>query len=207
MTRGKLIVFYGNMFSNKTGTLIQKIETLRNYGKKKIFVAKPKTDTRSKEGYIENSEGKQMEAFEVPSKKIQDIFKILHVEEQRQGSKFDIIAIDEIQFFELTLEVFQTVRKLLEDGYDVIVAGLPLNFRGEPFGATLQLIGLCENVRDVISLSSRCSKCGKEVLLPQRLIDGKPAPYDSDEIKVGGKESYEARCYECHELPQKPRIA
>lgn len=69
MSRGKLIVVYGNMYSNKTGTLIQKIETLRNYGKKKIFVAKPKTDTRSKEGYIENSEGKQMEAFEIPSKK------------------------------------------------------------------------------------------------------------------------------------------
>jgi len=34
MTRGKLEVFYGNMFSNKTGTLIHKIETLRNYGKK-----------------------------------------------------------------------------------------------------------------------------------------------------------------------------
>lgn len=128
------------------------------------------------------------------------------MEEQRQGSKFDIIAIDEIQFFELTLEVFQTVRKLLEDGYDVIIAGLPLNFRGEPFGATLQLIGLCENTHDVICLISYCSKCGKDGPLPQRLIDGKPAPYNSDEIKVGGKESYEARCYECHELPGKPIV-
>ena len=136
-----------------------------------------------------------------------EIFEVIRLREWEQGTKFNIIAIDEIQFFEPPLVVFQIIRKLLEDRYDVIVAGLPLNFRGEPFGATLQLIGLCENVRDVISLSSRCSKFGKEALLPQRLIDGKPAPYDSDEIKVGGKESYEARCYECHELPQKPIVA
>jgi thymidine kinase len=126
--------------------------------------------------------------------------------EYNQGSKFHLIAIDEIQFFEPKLDVFQTIRKLLENGYDVVIAGLALNFRGEPFGATLQLIGLCDDAHNVLSLSSRCSKCGKEALLPQRLIDGKPAPYNSDEIKVGGQESYEARCYECHELPGKPII-
>ena len=206
MTRGKLEVFYGNMFSNKTGTLIHKIETLRNYGKKRVFVGKPKLDTRSGTGFIKNSEGKQIEAFEISTENIQEIFAFLAAEESKQGYKFQVIALDEIQFFTPSLLVFQTIQKLLESGYDIIVAGLALDFRGEPFGATLQLIGLCDDVHSVTSFHSHCSKCGNKALLPQRLIDGKPAPYNSDQIKVGGHESYEARCYNCHELPGKPIV-
>jgi thymidine kinase len=41
-------------------------------------------------------------------------------------------------------------------------------------------------------------------VLPQRLIDGHPAPYDSPEVMVGGAECYEARCLDCHEVPGKP---
>ncbi|MEW6617609.1 MAG: thymidine kinase [Patescibacteria group bacterium] len=206
MTRGKLTVIYGNMFSNKTGTLINDIETLREHGKERILVIKPKTDTRSGDGYIKNSKGMKMEAFEIPGDNILKIFEIIREEESKQGCGFNIIAIDEIQFFTPSLQAFQTVNELLKRGYDVTAAGLPLDFRGEPFGVTLQLIGLCDDVRDVKNLHSRCYKCGKQADLPQRLNDGKPAPYDSDQTKVGGEETYQARCHGCHELPGKPIV-
>ncbi len=206
MKRGKLVVIYGNMFSNKTGTLINEIETLRNYGKKRICVIKPKTDTRSGTGFIKNSKGLQMEAFEVPGNTPSEIFDVIRREELKQGSDFNIIAIDEVQFFTPPLSIFQTVKELLRKGYDVIVAGLSLDFKGEPFGVTLQLIGLCDDVRDVINLHSRCHECGEQGDLPQRLVDGNPVPYNSDQLKVGGEETYQARCYKCHELPGKPDI-
>ena len=39
----------------------------------------------------------------------------------------------------------------------------------------------------------------------QRLIDGKPAPAEGPTIKVGGAETYEARCRGCHEVPKRDR--
>lgn len=205
MKRGKLEIIYGNMFSNKTGTLIHKIDTLRKYGKKSILVLKPSIDTRSGAGYIKNSEGKQMEATEIPADRFDEIFNVINTQRAKQKFGFDMIAIDEIQFFEHTDKVYLVINELLESGYDMIVAGLALNFKGEPFGVTLQLIGLCESIKDVTNLFSYCSVCGMPATLPQRLINGNPAPYDSDVIKVGGEETYQARCYEHHELPGKQK--
>ena len=38
----------------------------------------------------------------------------------------------------------------------------------------------------------------------QRLINRMPADYDDQIIKIGGSETYEARCINCHEVPGKP---
>lgn len=202
MTRGTLNMIAGNMFSNKTGTLIHRIETLRLYAHKKIIVVKPVTDTRSGKDFIKNSQGKKMKAFELPPDRPQAIFDLIRAEESKLGTVLDIVAMDEIQFF--SPEIYGTAAELLRRGYDMIEAGLMLDFRGEPFGSTLQLMGLCTSTNDIQMLVSYCAKCGDIAPLPQRLIDGKPAPYDSPIVLVGGRESYEARCYACHELPGRP---
>ena len=41
--------------------------------------------------------------------------------------------------------------------------------------------------------------------LNQRLIDGEPAAYDDPIILVGGSESYEARCRQCHRVPRRDK--
>jgi len=202
MERGTLKLIAGNMFSNKTGTLIHRIETLREFAHKKVLVMKPTTDTRSGSGKIKNSRGMKMDAVEIPTRNPKKMLEILRKEEAAKGISFDIVAIDEVQFF--SPKIFGVVGELLTRGYDVIAAGLMLNFRGEPFGSTLQLIGLCKSTNEIEMLVSYCAKCGDRADLPERLIDGKPAPYDSPIVLVGGKESYEARCYACHELPGKP---
>src|SRR5207302_6915217 len=93
---------------------------------------------------------------------------------------------------------------LREHGMRVVVAGLDRNFRGEPFGPIPELLAIADEVLKLRAVCMRCKDPRVTATLPQRLIDGKPAPYDSPEIMVGGAECYEARCPDCHEVPGKP---
>ena len=54
----------------------------------------------------------------------------------------------------------------------------------------------------VDKLHAICVICGGPATRTQRLIGGKPAPYDSPTIMIGGQESYEARCRHCHQVPR-----
>ncbi len=204
--RGVLKLIVGNMFANKTGRLMHEIETLREFGRKKVLVLKPNVDTRSGKGFIRDFHGKKMEAAEAPADNPAAVFKILAQQESEIGAKFDLLAFDEVQFFSSDSHLFQVVDDLLSRGYDVIAAGLALDFKREPFGSTLSLVGLCQNSHDCIWVSPLCARCGKPAALPQRIIDGKPAPYNSPQVQVGGKETYEPRCYDCHELPGRPAL-
>lgn len=203
MERGSLELIMGNMFAGKTSELIRRIEVMQNFGNKKVIIFKPKIDSRSGEGKIKNFHGNVLDAFDVPILETKSILHLVRKAESEYGYRFNVIAIDEIQFFP---EIYQVVNSLLSLGYDVIGAGLRLDFRGEPFGQTLSLIGLCTGIHNITLLNSFCSKCRKPAHLPQRLFNGNPVPYDADQVQVGGNESYEARCYDCHELPGRPEI-
>ena len=85
-------------------------------------------------------------------------------------------------------------------GARVILAGTDTDFRGEPFGPMPQLMAVADLVD---KLHAICVVCGGPASRNQRLIDGRPARYDSPTIMVGGRESYEARCRHCHELPRR----
>jgi len=210
--RGTLKLILGNMFANKTGTLIHEIETRRTFGKQKILVLKPTMDTRSPKGYIKNFHGIHVTAHEIPTNDPWKVFRTLREEEKALNTKkraiskkFHCIAFDEIQFFALSSGIFRVIDELLAQGYDVLAAGLALDFRGEPFGCTLSLIGLTQNHHDITFLTSRCGRCGKPARLPQRLKDGKPALYEDVQEQVGGKETYEPRCDACFKLPGKQK--
>ena len=84
-------------------------------------------------------------------------------------------------------------------GLRVILAGLDMDFRGEPFGPMPLLMAEAE---EVTKLQAICVVCGAPASRTQRLIDGQPAAYDDPIILVGGSESYEARCRQCHEVPR-----
>lgn len=184
MGRGKLRrLFIGNMFSNKTGLLITEIETLRQYGNKKVIVFKPITDTRSGYGKIRSRDGRESPAYEIPEKQPWDVLNILKKQEQLIGTRFEIIAFDEINFFPANSGFFQLIEYLLSQGYDVIAAGLPYDFRGEPFGSTLLLTWLAQN--NCFWLTAYCTKCGEPALFVQRLLsDGNPAPYSEPQVLV-----------------------
>jgi thymidine kinase len=109
----------------------------------------------------------------------------------------DVIAIDEAQF--LDAGVVEVATALASRGVRVILAGTDTDFRGEPFGAMGPLMTAAEIVD---KLHAICVACGGPACRNQRLIDGAPARYDSPQIMVGGRETYEARCRHCHEVPR-----
>jgi len=104
-----------------------------------------------------------------------------------------VVGIDEAQFFDAELPA--VVDALAGRGIRVILAGLDMDFRGEPFGVMPLLMARAE---DVTKLHAICVVCGEEASRTQRLVNGQPARYDDPVIMVGAAEVYEARCREHH---------
>jgi thymidine kinase len=109
----------------------------------------------------------------------------------------EVVAIDEAQF--LDEGVVAAANALADRGVRVILAGTDTDFRGEPFGAMPTLMAAAEIVD---KLQAICVVCGGPATRNQRLVNGKPAAWDSPTIMVGGRESYEARCRHCHQVPR-----
>jgi thymidine kinase len=199
---GKLELIVGPMRSNKTAELLRRIETRREYARQFVLLLKPSADTKAAAGLVEsrnpNGCGK-MEALEFPHGDPWAVLPVIAATEQRIGKRIECIAIDEGQFIQ---DLFLFTKRLLESGYDVMVSGLELDFRGLPFGEMLDLSWLVRTFAgNVTELVAYCS-CGAKALYPQRLVDGKPAPYASPIIMAG--DFYEPRCAEHFVLPGRP---
>ena len=97
-----------------------------------------------------------------------------------------------------------------EKGMDVVVAGLDQDFKGAPFGQMPKLLGLAQKVRTLTAIcvheKEDWSICRKPAFFTQRLINGKPAAFNSPIILVGGVDAYTARCEEHWEVVDRPKI-
>jgi thymidine kinase len=190
------------MRSNKTAELLRRIETRRQYAKQYVMLLKPSADTKSSAGVVESRNRSgcgKMEAVEFRSPDPWMVLPVLEATEKQIGKRVECVAIDEGQFVQ---DLFAFTRRLLETGHDVMVSGLELDFRGMPFGEMLDLSWLVRTYSgNITELVSYCS-CGAKALYPQRLVDGKPAPYDSPIIMAG--DNYEPRCAEHFVLPVRP---
>jgi len=199
---GKLELIVGPMRSNKTAELLRRIETRRQYANQHVLLLKPSDDTKAAAGLVEsrNRQGcGQMQAIEFSSRNPWSILPLLAETEQQIGKRVACIAIDEGQFVN---DLFLFTKRLLEAGYDVMVCGLELDFRGLPFGEMLSLSWLVRTFAgNTTELVAYCA-CGAKALYPQRLIDGEPANYESPIIMAG--DNYEPRCAEHFVLPGRP---
>jgi len=109
----------------------------------------------------------------------------------------EVVAVDEVQFLD---DGIVTVANTLADrGVRVVLAGIDMDFRGLPFGPVPTLLAIAEIVD---KLQAICVVCGGPASRNQRLVNGKPAVWNSPTIMVGGRESYEARCRHCHKVPR-----
>lgn len=188
--RGTLTVYAGPMFSGKSTKLIETLQTYDSHA-----AVKPATDTRYAEDDIVTHDGKAVDASAIPQD-TQDFSELFEYVEQREA---DAVGIDEAQFF--GDELVDAVYELREHGYDVVVAGLDKDFRKEDFGPVPEIIADAQE-DGYEPLTADCDSCGEDAAYTQRLIDGEPAPYDSPQVLVGGKESYEPRCEDHHLLPE-----
>ena len=181
---GWIEVIAGVMFSGKSEELIRRVRRSL-IAKKRVQVFKSHLDDRYSGVYAVGShDGRTIEA--VPVDSTEQI--ALRLDPMAQ-----VVAVDEAQF--LDAGIVALANSLANRGRRVILAGTDTDFRGEPFGPMPQLMCIAEVVD---KLHAICVMCGAPATRNQRLIDGKPARYDSPQVMVGGAEAYEARCRNCH---------
>ena len=180
----------GSMFSGKTEELLRRIRRAE-IARKKVQLFKPTIDNRYGVVRVASHDGIGREDAIV----VCDAEDIL----RRLDADTEVVAVDEVQFFDESIA--DVCDHLADRGLRVIAAGLDQDFRGEPFGPMPLLLARAELVD---KLHAICVSCGAAASRTQRLIDGRPARYDDPVILVGGSESYEARCRNCHEVPGKP---
>jgi thymidine kinase len=183
------------MFSGKSRELIRLIHIAEIAGQR-TAVFKPRIDTRYSHSDVASHDGIRQNAHAVDTAR--EILAVLAT----YPSLPEVVAVDEGQFFDRGLE--SVCLWLVDRGRRVVVAGLDRNFRGEPFGCMPELLACADEVMKLRAVCMKCKDPRVTAVLPQRLIDGWPADYDSPEVMVGGAECYEARCLDCHEVPGKP---
>jgi len=185
---GWMEVVCGSMFSGKTEEMIRRVRRAR-IAKQKVQVFKPAIDKRYHSVQVASHNGLQWEATAIGT---------AHEILERLDPDTTVVAVDEAQFFDSELSA--VCAELTRRGLRVILAGLDTDFRGEPFGPMPLLMAEAE---EVTKLQAICVVCGAPASRTQRLIDGAPAAFDDPIILVGGSESYEARCRQCHQVPRR----
>ncbi len=181
---GRIEVICGSMFCGKTEELIRRIRRA-TIARQKVQVFKHRFDDRY-EGVtkVSSHNGQFLEAQHISQS--HELLPLVRPETT-------VVAIDEVQFFDA--DIVNIVNELADRDIRVIIAGLDLDFRGEPFGALPDLLSVAE---EVTKLRAICVVCGESASRTQRLVNGKPAHYDDPVILVGAEESYEARCRKHH---------
>lgn len=188
---GWVEVVSGSMFSGKSEELLRRVRRAM-IARRRVQVFKSHLDDRYGGVFrISSHDGTELEAHPVST-------SVQIAELVREGTQ--VVAIDEAQF--LDEGVVAVSNDLADRGIRVIVAGIDMDFRGEPFGPMPHLMAIAEKVD---KLHAICVVCGDLATRNQRLIDGQPAPAEGPTIQVGGAESYEARCRRCHVVPRTTR--
>jgi len=183
---GQIEVICGSMFSGKTEELIRRVRRA-SIARQKVQVFKPDIDDRYNIQRVTSHNGQDFGAIPV-----RDSAALL----ARVEPDTTVVAIDEAQFFDQG--IVRVTNHLANNGVRVIIAGLDMDFRGEPFGPMPALLCRADEVQ---KLHAICMVCGENASRTQRLVNGQPARYDDPIILVGASEAYEARCREHHSVP------
>lgn len=188
--KGWIEVICGPMFAGKSEELLRRINRFK-YADISYIIFKPKIDTRNSNA--SSRDGRTIKSVSINSSN--DIINYLEKYESTHKTKIDAIAIDEAQF--LDEELGSICNKLANLGYVVYVSGLDLDFRGIPFTTMANILAYADHVT---KLTAICTVCGAEANRTQRLINDEPAKISDPIIKIGDKESYEARCRQHHQI-------
>jgi thymidine kinase len=133
---GWIEVICGSMFSGKTEELIRRLKRAQ-FAKQKVEIFKPSVDVRYDEEMVVSHDSNEIRSTPVPSSAN---IRIL-------ADDVDVVGIDEAQFFDD--EIVAVCNDLANRGVRVIVAGLDMDFKGNPFGPMPALMATAEYVTKV----------------------------------------------------------
>ena len=177
---GWIEVICGCMYSGKSEELIRRLRRAQ-IANQNVLIVKPAIDDRYDEEYIVSHSEQR-----IRSVALSDAGDI-----PRLAKDALVVGIDEGQFFGMAL--LPVVQNLADSGKRVIVAGLDMDYKNEPFDPMPQLLAMAEYITKTLAI---CMQCGRPASRTQRLA------HSSERVLIGGKGVYEARCRKCHTVPQ-----
>jgi len=166
---GWIEVICGSMFSGKTEGLIRRMRRAQ-FAKQRVEIFKPQIDTRYSEKEVVSHDDNAIPSTPVPSSN-----NILLL-----ADNVEVVGIDEAQFFDDNLP--SVCNQLANSGIRVIVAGLDMDFKGEPFGPMPHLMAIAEYVTKVHAI---CMKTGKLANYSHRLTNNEGL------VELGATENYQ----------------
>lgn len=181
----------GPMFSGKSKRLIELPINSYNENIEKVWI-KHSSDSRFEEDYIVSRAGPKIRC-KTANTSI-DIINIL----ASFSDYVKVICIDEIQFFEE--DVVDTLERISCSGVDIYVAGLSLDFRGDSFPTSSNLLARADKVEVLCADSCyACSNLGASRTVRKSDFYGTTSMSEGDNIVIGSDE-YCATCLECFRL-------
>ncbi len=172
---GWIEVICGSMFSGKTEELIRRLNRAR-IARQKVEIFKPAVDTRYDETDVVSHDAKA-----VSSTPVENATQILFY-----AQDFEVVGIDEAQFF--SEELVSVCNELARNGKRVVVAGLDMDYLGNPFGPIPKLMATAEYVTKVHAI---CIRCGNLANYSHRTVK------DDNLVVLGETDVYEPLCRQC----------
>lgn len=139
---GWIEVITGSMFSGKTEELIRRLKRAQ-FARQKVEIFKPIVDTRYNEEMVVSHDANEIRSTPVPA--------AANIRLLADGC--DVVGIDEAQFFDD--EIIVVCNDLANKGVRVVVAGLDMDFKGNPFGPMPALMATAEYVTKVHAVCTR----------------------------------------------------
>lgn len=166
---GWIEVISGSMFSGKTEELIRRLKRAQ-FAKQKVEIFKPAIDTRYDEEMVVSHDSNEIRSTPVQAA---ENIRLL-------TSDVEVVGIDEAQFFDD--EIVAVCNDLANRGVRVIIAGLDMDFQGNPFGPMPALMATAEYVTKVHAV---CTRTGNLAHYSHRIIASE------DLVVLGETDSYE----------------
>lgn len=173
--KGWVEVICGSMFSGKTEELIRRLKRAQ-FANQRVEIFKPKLDVRYSAEDVVSHDANAIGSTPVDS--AQNIMLMT--------SDVDVVGIDEAQFFDDG--IVDVCQALADNGVRVIVAGLDMDYLGNPFGPMPKLMAKAEYVTKVHAI---CVRCGNLANHSHRLTK------ENKLVMLGEKDTYEPICRHC----------
>jgi thymidine kinase len=174
--RGSIELITGSMFSGKTEELIRRLRRAQFAGLK-VEIFKPSLDRRYSETRVVSHDDKS-----ILSTPVDNASSILLL-----AGDVDVVGIDEAQFFDNS--IIEVCNTLADNGIRIVVAGLDMDFQGNPFGPVPALMSIAEFVTKVHAI---CMRCGNLAHFSFRKSE------EEQVVLLGEKNLYEPLCRNCY---------
>lgn len=173
--KGSIEVICGSMFSGKTEELIRRLKRAQ-FAKQKVEIFKPAVDSRYHEENVVSHDSNSIRSTPVASSSNIILY----------ANDMEVVGVDEAQFFDDGL--VEVCNQLANSGVRVIVAGLDMDYLGNPFGPIPKLLAIAEHVTKVHAICVRCGNIANH--------SHRKAQSDSL-ILLGETDNYEPLCRDC----------